>query len=249
LWSSVRTDPECRGLRLLQAVRGRWRYGNAHGRFFARWQKSLGVGFPSQGPGGDDVHGFMLLASPHIWGESLTGKFTSVRVVCNNTLQMALQGGAGFRMPHVRAFDADVQLEAEEALGLASSALEEFEEAATLLSNTKCTTKQQEEFIARVFQPQLLVNAPTNDNGDVLPLVEGFKRTSKKINELILTQPGADLKSSKGTFWGLTNAVTFFADHEAGRDRDSALDSAWFGTHANIKAKAMETALDMANAA
>jgi len=200
-------------------------------------------------PGGDEVHGFLLLHSPHVWGESLGGKFTSVRVVCNNTLEMAMSGGMAFRMPHVRAFDADVQFEAEEALGLAENALADFEQQAELLAAAKYTSDQRDEFIARVFEPQLLIEPPTNNDNELLPLADCFKRTGKKVLELVETQPGADLKSSKGTYWGLTNAVTYFADHEAGRDRDTALESAWFGSRAKIKAKALETALDMANAA
>ena len=47
---------------------------------------------------------------------------------------------------------------------------------------------------------------------------------------------GADLASSKGTAFGLLNAVTEFVDHERrARSTDYRLDSAWFGAGANLK--------------
>ena len=45
-------------------------------------------------PGGDEVEGFLLISHPHIWGEAMRIMFTTVRVVCQNTLRMAL-GQAG----------------------------------------------------------------------------------------------------------------------------------------------------------
>ena len=69
----------------------------------------------------------------------MTIKLTPIRVVCNNTLTMALQQGgtASFRMPHVREFGDDVIQIAEEALGLSATAMTEFRNNATLLSKTK----------------------------------------------------------------------------------------------------------------
>src|SRR5262245_13674298 len=42
---------------------------------------------------GDKINGFLLLLSPHKQGKSMLAKVTSVRVVCNNTLDLALHEG------------------------------------------------------------------------------------------------------------------------------------------------------------
>lgn len=196
-------------------------------------------------PGGDEVRGYLLLANPHVWGESMRILFTPIRVVCNNTLTMALRdaSGKGFRLPHVREFNADLMQSAEEALGIATSQLEAFEEQAKFLSSVETTDENEFEYLARLFQPELLKVASEQ------PIQLRLKRTAERVHELIRTQPGADLKSSQNTYWGLFNAVTYAVDHELGRDRDASLTSAWFGQRATTKAKALDLALEMAKAA
>jgi hypothetical protein len=49
--------------------------------------------------------------------------------------------------------------------------------------------------------------------------------------------------------WGAFNALTYHTDHVAGRDRDNALTSAWFGARAATKVKALDRAVQLAQAA
>jgi hypothetical protein len=57
---------------------------------------------------------------------------------------------------------------------------------------------------------------------------------------------GSDLASSKGTAWGLLNAVTEYVDHEKrARSVDHRLDWAWFGQGAGIKHRALNAALKL----
>src|SRR5690606_33989421 len=56
--------------------------------------------------GGDEVKGYLLVASPHESGKALIIKFTTVRVVCQNTLTLALRdSGREFRIAHRIIFD------------------------------------------------------------------------------------------------------------------------------------------------
>ena len=59
--------------------------------------------------------------------------------------------------------------------------------------------------------------------------------------------PGADF--AKGTYWQLFNTVTFMTDHILGKSQDTRLTSAWYGYNRGLKTKALETAVEMANAA
>ena len=70
---------------------------------------------------------------------------------------------------------------------------------------------------------------------------------AKRELEIIDTQPGANL--AKGTYWNAFNAVTYLTDHELGKSQNSRLSSAWYGLNKVKKVKALETALDFANAA
>ena len=80
-------------------------------------------------------------------------------------------------------------------------------------------------------------------------MVDEFKRIPAMVHQALEEQPGANLKSSKGTWWGAANAVTFIVDHKWGHDRDAALHNAWFGNRASLKQKAISKAVEYAKAA
>jgi len=197
-------------------------------------------------PGDDQVGGYLLLNNSHQVGKAMTIMLTPIRVVCNNTLTLALkQGGNKFRVLHIQMFDEQVQAAAEEALGLSNSGLQVFQEQAEFLS--KVTAKDQfvDRYVAQLFQPNLLAS-----NDDVAFTRDEFKRTALAVREAIEVSPGADAKSAKGTWWGALNGVTYVLDHQKqSRSAGNGLYSAWLGGAANTKRKALDLALDMAKAA
>ena len=209
-------------------------------------------------PGDDRVLGYLLVSVSHKWGKSNEIRFTPIRVVCNNTLTMALadNGRIGFRMPHVRALDSEVFVAAEEALGLAGDRMKEFKEAAEFLSSKQFDKDSIVNYVADLFQPDLLKAQEEIENmsdtrmiANRQTMVEEFKRTPSLVYQAIDQQPGAKLKSSNGTWWGAMNAVTFVVDHKWGHDRDASLHNAWFGGRASLKQRAMNKAIEYARAA
>jgi phage/plasmid-like protein (TIGR03299 family) len=87
----------------------------------------------------DEVRGYVLLCSPHVLGKAMLLQCTPIRVVCWNTLCMALGSslkgkGNAFRMPHTTEFSDAVKADAELALKLVTEQMVEFKDAATLLS-------------------------------------------------------------------------------------------------------------------
>ena len=177
----------------------------------------------------------------------MTIMFTPIRVVCNNTLVAAL-GGAGYRLrfPHVKAWDGDVMEAAEQALGLASNQLDDFRQQAEILTKTEYTEKQLNAYLARIFNPVAIKDAnKTKDNPSEWEFDRTqFNRTMDNVFTCIRTQPGAEL--SEGTWWSALNAVTYYVDHKAGRDRDSSLQAAWFGGRAVTKRAALQLAMEYA---
>lgn len=216
--------------------------------------------------GGDRVEGFLLLSSPHIWGKSLVIKFVPIRVVCRNTFAMAMNDaswkGKAFRMPHIRAFDGEAELDATKTLDIAVTMFDQFKETATLLSEAKVNPELYVKYVADLFQPELIVDAfgknfykmsageqaRTLIDSSVTVAPNQLNRVAFNVHNLISGQPGASLESSRGTLWGAFNAVTYYTDHTIGRDRDKALYSAWFGTSATIKTRALAKAVRLADA-
>jgi phage/plasmid-like protein (TIGR03299 family) len=209
-------------------------------------------------PGDDRVLGNLLVSVSHEWGKSNEIRFTPIRVVCNNTLSMALadRSQPAFKMPHTKAFDADLIKTAEDALGLASNRMKEYKEAAEFLCTKKYNKDTVVSYIADLMQPKLAMQQKLLEQSKTektylarATMLDEFQRAPSKVYEALEQQPGANLKSSSGTWWGAMNAVTFVVDHKWGHDRDAAMHNAWFGARASLKTKAMTTALDYAKAA
>ena len=207
--------------------------------------------------GGDQIKGYLLIDQPHIVGRSMTIKVTPVRVVCNNTMTMALRqdGTASFRMPHVREFGDEVIEAAEEALGLSAEQMTKFKEAATLLSKKKAKHSEVLDYVGEIYQPIMIAEYRNEqrlrEEGKAVGIQEPLKDKLNKFPSLVVDamerSPGANLKSSKGTWWGALNAVTYVEDHlRESQNEGNALHSSWFGAAANRKSKALELALKRA---
>jgi len=211
--------------------------------------------------GDDRVEGYLLVSVSHEWGKSNEIRFTPVRVVCNNTLSMALADKTqpAFKMPHTKVFDTELIHSAELALGLASVRLDEYKQSAEFLSSKKYDDNSVVSYIADLLQPKLalqekirLENSKSSDIELIdsrLRTLEEFQRTPYKVYEALEQQPGADMASSKGTWWGAVNALTYVVDHKWGHDRDAAMHNAWFGARASLKNRAMTKAIEYAKAA
>ena len=204
-------------------------------------------------PGGDEVKVYTLLNNSHQVGKSMTVMLTAIRVVCANTLGMALGAeGQKFRVLHLQMFDEEIMKAAEEALGLSTVQMTQFQEQAEFLAKKKATDDAVQKFIAELFQPNLLVErGKVADTLNTLPpLRDEFKRTASNVMEAIETSPGANLASSKGTWWGVLNGVTYVQDHQKrATSQGNALHSAWFGSGAVTKRKALGKALEYARVA
>lgn len=186
--------------------------------------------------GKDQVDSYLLFTNPHSYGQSIDVRFTPIRVVCNNTLTLSLNTAAKqmVKVSHRREFDADM---VKETLGVAKEKLQSYKEMAAYLSQKRFTDETVVDYFKRVF-PVLTQKQ------------EGAKELSKSAAlalEVIDTQPGAEF--GRGSFWQAFNTVTFMTDHLIGRSADTRLQSAWYGQNKTLKTKALETAVEMADAA
>ncbi|MHB8851631.1 MAG: DUF932 domain-containing protein [Acidithiobacillus ferriphilus] len=112
--------------------------------------------------GGDRVKGYLLLATSCDGTLATTAQFTSVRVVCNNTLQIATNDRAGaIKVPHSTKFDP---LVVKQALGVGASAWDAFAEKAQALSGRKVNRMDVTKYIIDVLGDR---NAPIAVNADL----------------------------------------------------------------------------------
>ncbi|WP_250478849.1 MULTISPECIES: DUF932 domain-containing protein [unclassified Caballeronia] len=186
--------------------------------------------------GRDTVNGYLLLATACDGSLATTAQFTSVRVVCNNTLAIALGDNTGaVKVPHRSQFDAQA---VKRQLGIAISSWDAFMVRMKALSECRVSDAVAEKFLRRV-----LTYSTTNPSDREAVAVN--ERAIKAVGQLYAGGgKGADLASASATAWGLLNAVTEYADHHRrARSEDHRRDAAWFGAGATLKQRAWDEAM------
>lgn len=195
------------------------------------------TGKESRIAGLDQIGCYLLLATSMDGTLATRAMFTSVRVVCNNTLSMAYNKseGAGYvSIRHNSKFDPDY---IKRELGLDSSWAQFIDDAGEL-SNRKVKPKEITEFLYRVLGDQKL---KLEDQSDYVA-----KQMAKVYDLFNGKGRGSNLKSADGTAWGLVNAVTEYSDyHVRAHNTGTRLNSAWFGNGELLKREAMQQALQL----
>lgn len=187
--------------------------------------------------GRDQVDSYLLFTNPHSYGQSIDVRFTPIRVVCNNTLTLSLnsQSKSMVKVSHRREFDADL---VKETLGVAKDKLGKYKEMAQYLSEKRYTEESVVDYFKRVFP---VLTQKTNSEKEL------SKSAKYALEDALHNQPGAEM--GEGTWWQAFNTVTFMTDHIIGRSADNRLTSAWYGANKSLKTRALETAVEMADAA
>jgi len=141
---------------------------------------------------GDKVENYLFLSNSHDGSSGLMAGITNVRVVCNNTLQMAEQGAQRvWKIRHSKNLLERVK-EAESSLGLALT----YQERVAQDAERMATQKINEEKFFKEFFKKLDVSEKSKE------------KIMVDIRDLYLEKD--DLQNFKGTAWGMYNAV---ADH------------------------------------
>lgn len=198
---------------------------------------------------GDSVALNILLATALDGSMKTTAVLTAVRVVCANTMRLALGHGAYAQVSvsHRTTWDASA---IKNVLGVdaAHNTFDTFMDSAQALAETPIDLSEARDVLLQIFKPSSIVSKPNlswlSDNIaeiDVSPAEPGDGKATPRVLELFDgAGMGADLKTARGTRWGLLNAVTQYVDHEMGRTPDTRLDAAWFGRGRDFKQQAFD---------
>lgn len=187
--------------------------------------------------GNDTVLPYVLLATSYDKTMATRAMFTTVRVVCNNTLQLSVNmDRTGISVPHSTIFDGrKVALD----MGLLVEDFADMQDKIVLLSDVRVARKQAQEIIAKVLfdvKAEEMEDMSTKSKNIVTNVTNLFD--GRGI--------GSEMASAQGTAWGLVNAITQYTDHSAGRTASSRMNSAWFGQGANLKQRIWDETMALA---
>lgn len=200
--------------------------------------------------GKDEVESYLLLSNPHNYGSGVDVRFTPTRVVCNNTLSLALDGKAslGISLNHRQEFDVE---KVKAALDQASKQMSSYQEAAEFLASKKFNESTLFEYFQRVFPKTTAKKGEVVDFEKMMKVWKSgqnvLSRAATEAMEVIDSQPGAEF--GRGTWWSAYNAVTYMTNHTMGASADTRMKSVWFGHNKNRNIEALGLAVEMAEAA
>jgi phage/plasmid-like protein (TIGR03299 family) len=188
---------------------------------------------------GDENRGYLLLATSYDGSMATQARFTSIRVVCNNTLSLANRDGRPqVSVPHSTKFDA---ARVKAYLGLDESWEQYRNFAAKAQSRVASRQESVRLFLAAYYgldTPEKIDAFRQDEKNNA-----GVEKFLKRMTGALFESPGAQMASARGTLWGVLQAVTFDVDHELpSRSTDTRLDKAWFGNGDNIKRRALSFA-------
>lgn len=145
----------------------------------------------------DVVKTYILVSSSHDGTSAIVAAITPIRVVCNNTLNMALRATKqSFKIRHTATLEGKMAA-ARETLGLADRYMDAFDVEARALFETPVNAKVTEDIISAVY-PE-----PAEDAAK-----SAKTRHANKIEAIedILQSP--TVAGIDGTAWGVFNALT-----------------------------------------
>jgi len=195
---------------------------------------------------GDAVNKYLLLSNTHDGNNSVQVKFTPIRVVCENTLTMALGRGPTVRVVHTR--DVRERLsQSEKLLGVVNSRFNRIEEVFKKAAQFKMSEKRLSVFLNRVFpDPQ---KPEARDSVDERYHQELMRAQQNRLWATYFFENGKGNKEKPvaGTLWAAYNSVTELVDHRRRPNQldDRRLDSIWFGDSYFVKARAFRVAEDI----
>jgi phage/plasmid-like protein (TIGR03299 family) len=161
----------------------------------------------------DKINTYLLVNTSHDGSIAIQASITPVRVVCANTLNLALgnRGRNGsvkqsFKIRHTQTAQGKVAV-AREALGLANAYMDEFDKMASAMIETEITKAQFDKIV------ELAYPSPKDDSKKV-----SITKHANKIDLINDIYVGDFNNTISGTAWGALNALTERLDwHRAGR--------------------------------
>lgn len=186
----------------------------------------------------DEVEKYLLLTNSHDGTSTVKLFFTSVRVVCNNTLNLAMKDAkGGISIRHSGLINSKMS-EARRILGLSLQYFDEFGVTAGQFADKQLTVDMADNYFNNVLE----IDMTQEDESSTRKLNQ-----KNRLLQLFEHGKGNDQQAIRHTLWAALNAVTEYADHELTvkkekEDPTNRLKSIWFGNSAVLKTKAFDIA-------
>jgi phage/plasmid-like protein (TIGR03299 family) len=188
---------------------------------------------------GDEICHYILAINGHDGMLAFRAFPTSVRVVCNNTVQLALASKLArrFRKKHNTNIHMKIEEVRQELEGLEQIFTNNLQQFRFLAAADVKSEDDLKAYFQKVLQKKIDPTEEIKDDG---------KRPLPVLMRLFEEGTGLDMPGVKGTYWAAYNCVTEYCQFLRSRNSDRRLDSLLSGTSAEMLGRALSIGIKAA---
>lgn len=182
---------------------------------------------------GEECNKYIVLTNSHDGTSSIVAGFTTIRVVCNNTLQAAMRDLTNKVSIEHRTGAKERLAEAYKIMQIGSKYMDGVGEIFNAMAKTKLEDDELMKYIENVMKAEYVSQTPTEQEKDEMST--RFKNRVNAIYEFSQTHPTQLTEAAKGTLWGAYNAISGYYNYIQKYDsQEQKFKSQMFG-NANTK--------------
>ena len=185
-------------------------------------------------PGDDITEKFLLLSNTHGGDGGVAIKFTPIRVVCQNTLTLAMQEGTSLHIANAKDMKERLAIAAG-IVNAVTARYRDVEEVFGEMANLKLGRRELQWYLSQVFPDP---NRADFDDDDSYERALKWARADRSGAEYFFHEgKGNGVKGVAGTLWAAYNGVAEYVDYRkySGKSADRRLHAIWFGRGCAIK--------------
>ena len=189
---------------------------------------------------GDEVAKFVMLSNSHDGTTAIRVGFTPIRIVCANTLAMAHNAKASklIRVRHTSSSQINLD-KLRDTMNLINAEFEATAEQFRFLASKYFNQSDIRSYVKKFMGVEHI-------HDDEIPT--RTKNNMEKVFSLIENERQS-LPGVRGTWWAAYNGVNEYMNYVQGRNNENRMNSMWFGPGATDNMSALNTAVELANAA
>jgi phage/plasmid-like protein (TIGR03299 family) len=163
---------------------------------------------------GEPVEKYCLLTNSHDGSSGVVIMFTNIRVVCNNTLQVALGNMTAdrFSVPHVLGAKNRLKM-AHDFLGVSSAYMTEVGQCFGQMADARIDRDAEKQFFFDVMDNKVLVEGEDQKGHSAR-----LKNVVDVLMDFSISHETQQSDAARGTVWGAYNAVSGYFNYCKGFD-------------------------------
>jgi len=194
----------------------------------------------------DLIEQYIFLTTSHDGSGSIMAAFTPIRIVCNNTLNMALKNHSNAVYIKHTANAEQKLTEAARIIKIADSTSEMLKTVFNKWSKTRITDPELKKLIALAMSPNKEVFEAVATEKKAFEFSRQFQEVCGQVFEYAMTSETQQMETTAGTLFGAYNSITGYYQNVNTYKTDSQkLNSILFGTGLERTKKAFEICLEV----